>query len=177
MFAIFFWKIFENCGSVTLKLQTWCSKLQKKLRLQNCGIPVAERHFLKNFKISITKVIPSSCGFVIVDLKKICTCPPLVFSTLKNIKWILYIFKKQRCALTCQDDCRAFLRRAEIGMVEQVFLRKGVTKVSKICLVFRHFLIYIYIGTYFIILKASCFTCHWPGPHAILHPAAAGKPI
>jgi hypothetical protein len=44
----------------------------------NCGVAVAEQHFLKSCGIVIAEVIPSSCGIAIADSKKSCACPPLV---------------------------------------------------------------------------------------------------
>jgi hypothetical protein len=41
--------------------------LQKKLRLRNCGVAVAERHFLKSCGIAIAEALPSSCGIAIAD--------------------------------------------------------------------------------------------------------------
>jgi hypothetical protein len=52
--------------------------LQKKLRLRNCGVAVAEQHFLKSCGIAIAEVLPSSCEIAIADLKKSCACPPLL---------------------------------------------------------------------------------------------------
>jgi hypothetical protein len=43
---------------------------QKKLRLRNCGVAVAEQHFFKSCGIAITEVLPSSCGIAISDSKK-----------------------------------------------------------------------------------------------------------
>jgi hypothetical protein len=43
----------------------------------DCGIAVAEQHFLKSCRIAIAEVLPSSCGIAIADSKKSCACPPL----------------------------------------------------------------------------------------------------
>jgi hypothetical protein len=51
--------------------------LQKKLRLRNCRVVVAEQHFLKSCGIAITKALSASCGIAIADSKKSCACPPL----------------------------------------------------------------------------------------------------
>ncbi len=51
---------------------------QKKLRLRNCGVAVAEQHSLKSCGIAIAEVLPASCGIVLADSKKSCACPPLV---------------------------------------------------------------------------------------------------
>jgi hypothetical protein len=44
--------------------------LQKKLRLRNCGVVVAEQHSFKSCGIAIAEVLPSSCGIAIADSKK-----------------------------------------------------------------------------------------------------------
>jgi hypothetical protein len=41
--------------------------LRKKLRLRNCGVAVAEQHFLKKCGIAIAEVLPSSCGIAVAD--------------------------------------------------------------------------------------------------------------
>ncbi len=43
----------------------------------DCGIAVAEQHFLQGCEIAIAEVLPASCGIVIADSKKSCACPPL----------------------------------------------------------------------------------------------------
>jgi hypothetical protein len=52
--------------------------LQKKLRLSNCGVAVAEQHSFKSCGIAIVEVLPSSCGIAIADSEKSCACPPLL---------------------------------------------------------------------------------------------------
>ncbi len=37
----------------------------------DCGIAVAEQHFLKSCGIAIAEVLPSSCGTAIADSKKV----------------------------------------------------------------------------------------------------------
>ncbi len=73
-----------NRPKICRKLQKWSSQvadlklqIQKKLRLRNCGIAVAEQHFLKSCGIAITEVLPSSCGIAIADSKESCASPPL----------------------------------------------------------------------------------------------------
>jgi hypothetical protein len=51
------------------------SGLQKKLRLRNCGVEVAENISLKSCRIAIAEVLPSSSGIAIADSKKSCVCP------------------------------------------------------------------------------------------------------
>jgi hypothetical protein len=41
--------------------------LQKKLRLRNCGVAVAEQHFFKSCGIAIAEVLPSNYGVAIAD--------------------------------------------------------------------------------------------------------------
>jgi hypothetical protein len=56
----------ENVPKIAeLKLSS-CGLL-KKLRLRNCGVPVAEQHFFKSCGIAIAEVLPSSCGIAIAD--------------------------------------------------------------------------------------------------------------
>jgi hypothetical protein len=43
----------------------------------NCGVAVAEQHFLKSCGIAIAEVLPSSCRIAIADSKESCACPPL----------------------------------------------------------------------------------------------------
>jgi hypothetical protein len=64
-------KYAENCGNEALKLRTWSCRHQKKLRLRNCGVAVAEQHCLKSCGIAIAEVFPSSCGIAITDSKKV----------------------------------------------------------------------------------------------------------
>jgi hypothetical protein len=42
--------------------------LQKKLRLRNCGVVVAEQHSFKSCGIAIAEVLPSSCGIAIAEV-------------------------------------------------------------------------------------------------------------
>jgi hypothetical protein len=73
-------KCAENCGVEALKLGTWSCGFQKKLRLRNCGVAVAEQHFFKSYGIAIAELLSSSCGIAIADSKKSCACPPLSIS-------------------------------------------------------------------------------------------------
>jgi hypothetical protein len=47
------------------------ANLKKKLRLRNCGVAVAEQHFLKSCGIAIVEVLPSSCGIANADSRKV----------------------------------------------------------------------------------------------------------
>jgi hypothetical protein len=64
----------------------------KKLRLRNCGVAVAEQHFLKSCGIAIAEVLRSSCGIAIADSKKNCVCPPLVKTLFKFFFNMIYIW-------------------------------------------------------------------------------------
>jgi hypothetical protein len=54
----------SSCGLevADLKLRT-----SEKMPLRNCGVAVAEQHFLNNCGIAIAEVLPSSCGIAIAD--------------------------------------------------------------------------------------------------------------
>jgi hypothetical protein len=60
------------------ELKLSCCGLQKKLRLRNCGVVVADQNFFKSCGIVIAEVLPSSCGIAIANSKKSCVCPPLL---------------------------------------------------------------------------------------------------
>jgi hypothetical protein len=58
----------SSCGFKVADFQKNC----------DCGVAVAEQHFLKSCGIAIAEVLPSSCGIAVADSKKSCACPPLV---------------------------------------------------------------------------------------------------
>ncbi len=61
----------ENCDSEGLKLRTSEKIAVAKLRLRS-------NISLKNCRIAIAEVLPSSCRIAIADSKKSCMCPSLV---------------------------------------------------------------------------------------------------
>ncbi len=54
----------KNCGNEALKLRN-------KKKNCDCGIVVAEQHFLKSCGIAIAEVLPLSCGIAVADSKKV----------------------------------------------------------------------------------------------------------
>jgi hypothetical protein len=61
----------------------------------DCGIAVAEQHFLKSCGVAIAEVLPSCCGIAIADSKKSCACPPLALATARQIYGSIYLQRKQ----------------------------------------------------------------------------------
>jgi hypothetical protein len=69
-------KYAENCGS-----ELSSCGLRKKLRLRNCGVAVAEQHFLKSCGIAIAEVLPQVAELRLRTQKKVARAHLWLFVT------------------------------------------------------------------------------------------------